>query len=180
MTPMTIFSETTWGEVCHLALGLTNPSSEGEEIGQFREGLAYMADHSIGGREWLATTPVHEVRDRCHSGFWRGFQEEGTEFLHWESARSGAVLLAEKQEGKWTISFTGRTKPCGWGEVEMESRYILDFIKATGGWIHVSDPPTTEGKAILAARLRDALAFPLVEGAAEKIRAFAKQLDIEL
>lgn len=96
--------------------GMTNvASSIQEDVKAFIEknGLAnfphvFVADHSMGGREWKfeeGRDPVFYEEPGAGGGGWYICIEEDINFLYYSSATSGSSLTAEKYEdGTWVIT----------------------------------------------------------------------------
>ncbi len=119
-----ISAVTTWNEICKLSTVLANVGCDG-----VREDFVYMANHSMGDREWDASQSNQFIEDGDDGDGWLGFSEEGSTRFLWGSARSHATIEAKRgSDGGWSLRFGGSTadelKRRGY-----ESSYIIIFAR---------------------------------------------------
>ncbi|HEU0050584.1 MAG TPA: hypothetical protein VFQ60_00820 [Patescibacteria group bacterium] len=160
-----VTASTTWDALCSLSRSLCN-TSEGDEL---REGLVWIANNSIGGRECHASRPIDEVDNGF--GAWLGYTEEGAERFWWKSASSGATIEATREGSLLRLHFEGDDA------VRMDESYYLALYALA---IELDDDLVTNLGRPEAAKLCLKYALGHLSEGYEKIRAFAERIGIEL
>ncbi|MFA6427403.1 MAG: hypothetical protein WCW16_03075 [Candidatus Magasanikbacteria bacterium] len=114
-------ARTTWARLHNLSAALTNAHVDDPLV----EGFVWVADSSIGGREWEAGQAVDHVDNGF--GCWLGFEEAGSTRFWWQSASSEATIEARlNPEGEWVLTFVGT----GIDSHRGESQYGRVFAEA--------------------------------------------------
>jgi len=135
-----IQGKTSWKNLCELSRGLCNPI---DKPCPFKEELVYIWMTPAGVRQesprWVrgieSQLIVHDVimneMQEGDGSAYQGFPEREILEVKFESASSGAQLIAERKEGGWFLTFVGvdtDERP----ERTWESAYYADFKKAVG------------------------------------------------
>ena len=95
--------------VCKLALAFCNINSyiRAEFDAEMQSDLVYVADHSLGGREVNSPKPAkHSFYEDCFNGAWNGYECLDGLRIKWTSAINGTQVVAERQDGAWSVTCT--------------------------------------------------------------------------
>ncbi len=106
-------AKVTFADVCEIMAFSNVCSYIEEDVEAFLEerGLKdipriFMADHSMGVREWKIAegrTPAY-FEESCFNGGWYVFVEEDVTYLFGQSATSGSSLTAERIGRLWSVT----------------------------------------------------------------------------